>query len=496
MVHVPALPDLTIAREEPLDCARDGGTLAVLLAPGDDAGTIAEAYGLDLAVVARARSVGAARTSHTIHLPPFLGDDPWAGRPRTIALVGIGDGGPAELRDAGLAAGRAARGTPHLAVAPGRALDPGRTAALVEGLLLSAYRMPRRGVPDEDAKAPCPAITLSGEPTELDRARAAVWGTFVARTLAATPSNEKNPGWLAEQVVALVAAEDDPRLTAEVHDQAWLEEHGLGAILAVGGGSATPPRLVTVRHRGAEGAPTVLVGKGITFDTGGLSLKPREGMVTMKTDMSGAAVVLATVLAAARAALPVHLVGVLPLAENAIGAASYRPGDVVRTFDGTTVEVRNTDAEGRMVLADALAWARAEYRPRVLLDVATLTGAATLGLGRGHGALFASDDHLAATLADAGARAGEPLWHMPLVEDYRDSLRSPVADLVHIANDDRVRAGAVVAALFLQHFAGDTPWAHLDIAGPGRSGSATPELGNQAPTGFAVRALVDWLASA
>ncbi len=221
----------------------------------------------------------------------------------------------------------------------------------------------------------------------------------------------------------------------------------------------------------------MLVGKGITFDTGGLSLKPREGMVPMKTDMSGAAVVLATVLAVARAGLPINVVAVLPLAENAIGAAAYRPGDVVRTYDGTTVEVRNTDAEGRMVLADALAWARAEYQPRVVVDVATLTGAATLGLGRGHGALFAPDESLATAPSAAGSVHGEELWAMPLVEDYRESLRSDVADIAHIATNDHVKAGAIIAALFLQRFVGEVPWAHLDIAGPGRAGSAAGTRG-------------------
>ncbi len=494
MLGVPALPELDIVREDPLHCAREGGALAVLIATADDIGAISRDYGLDLAQVARDQSVGAARTSHTISLPPFLADDPWAGRARTIALVGIGDGGPAELRDAGLAAGRAARGKPHLAVAPGRVLDTARTAALAEGLLLSAYRMPRRGEPEEAAKAPCPAIAISGEPTDLGRVRAGVWGTFLARTLAATPSNVKDPQWFADQCAALVAAEGNRRLSVEVHDESWLAEHGLEAVLAVGRGSASPPRLVTVRHDGAPGAPTVLVGKGITFDTGGLSLKPREGMVPMKTDMSGAAVVLATVLAVARAGLPVNVLAVLPLAENAIGAASYRPGDVVRTYDGTTVEVRNTDAEGRMVLADALAWARAEYQPRVVVDVATLTGAATLGLGRGHGALFAPDESLAGALAAAGSAHGEDLWAMPLVEDYRESLRSDVADIAHIATNDHVKAGAIIAALFLQRFVGEVPWAHLDIAGPGRAASATPELGAQAGTGFGVRALVEWLA--
>ncbi|MGM0384866.1 MAG: leucyl aminopeptidase family protein [Actinomycetota bacterium] len=491
MVDIPALPELHLSREDPLACTRAGGALALLLAKDDDPAEISRAYRVDLAAVARAKGIGLSRTSHSIELPPLLDDDPWAGLPRTVALLGIGDGDPADLRAAGLAAGRAARGLPHLTVAPRRTLDPAQGIALAEGVMLASHRMPHRE--DDAAKAPCPAVTICGEVFDLPRLRAAMWGTFLARTLAAIPSNTKDPQWFAEQCVALAAAEGNDLLSVEVHDESWLADNGLGAVLAVGRGSASPPRFVTIRHDGNPGDPAVLVGKGITFDTGGLSLKPREAMVPMKTDMSGAAVVLATVLAVARAGLPVHVVGVLPLAENAIGAASYRPGDIVRTHDGTMVEIRNTDAEGRMVLADALSWARAEYRPRVILDVATLTGAATLGLGRGHAALFASDESLAASLAAAGSTHGEELWTMPLVEDYRESLCSGVADVAHIATNDHVKAGAIVAALFLQRFAGDIPWAHLDIAGPGRSASATPELGSQAGTGFGVRALVEWL---
>lgn len=491
MVSIPELPALEVAPT--VDLSHEEGGLALLVKPGGDVhADLAIAYGVDLTAVVRAKKVGAARTSHTITLPPLLGNDPWRGRPRTLVLVGIGDGGLRELREAGLTAGRAARGLSHLAVVPGEPLEEAGLTALAEGLLLASYRMPRRGEPDDDCKTPCPAVAIGATPVDLGRVRAAVWGTFLARTLAATPSDTKSPVWLAEQARELVAGEKNDRLSCEVRDETWLAEAGLAALLAVGRGSQTPPRLAVVRYAGAPGAPIVLVGKGITFDTGGLSLKLRESMVTMKTDMSGAAIVLATVLAAARAQLPVHVIGVLPLAENAFGGASYRPGDVVQAQDGTTVEILNTDAEGRLVLADALAWAR-HLNPRILLDVATLTGAATLGLGRGHGALFASEEHLAEALVESGSRAGEDFWHMPLVEDYRRSLRSEVADIAHIATDDTTKAGAVVAALFLERFTCGTPWAHLDIAGPARASSATPELGAHAPTGFGVRALLDWL---
>jgi leucyl aminopeptidase len=236
----------------------------------------------------------------------------------------------------------------------------------------------------------------------------------------------------------------------------------------------------------------VLVGKGVTFDTGGLSIKPRDAMVPMKTDMAGAGVVLA-VLAACRAlGVRRRVIGLLPLAENAFGASSYRPGDVVRHFGGLTSEVVNTDAEGRMLLADALAFADARLDPAVVVDVATLTGAATLGLGRRHAALYATDDALASALARAAAAGGERVWRMPLVEDYREALDSDVADLRHVAADGRVGGGSIVAALFLREFTGGRRWAHLDIAGPGRADRDENEV-TKGATGFGARLLLRWL---
>jgi len=264
----------------------------------------------------------------------------------------------------------------------------------------------------------------------------------------------------------------------------------------VGGGSATPPRLVRLDYdppagrRG--GGRVVLVGKGITYDTGGLSIKPREAMVPMKTDMAGAAAVLATLVACADAGVRRPVTGLLAIAENAVGASAYRPSDVVRHYGGRTVEVTNTDAEGRMVLADALAYADAELDPDVLVDLATLTGAATLGLGRRHAALFTEDDRLATALAAAGTAAGELVWRLPLVPEYRRVLDSSVADLRHVTADPKVGAGAVVAALFLREFAGRRRWAHLDIAGTARSDKDEHEI-TRGPTGYGTRLLLRWL---
>ena len=209
----------------------------------------------------------------------------------------------------------------------------------------------------------------------------------------------------------------------------------------------------------------VLLGKGITFDTGGLSIKPNESMMSMKRDMTGGGVVMAVLGALADVGCRVKVTGLVAAAENAVGADSIRPGDVLRHYGGRTSEVTNTDAEGRLVLADALAYAVSEIRPAAMVDVATLTGAIKVSLGQSLGGLFANDDALADSLSQAGAAAGEPLWRMPLVEDYEERLESKIADADNAAGSP----GAVTAALFLQHFAGDVPWAHLDIASVGDS---------------------------
>jgi leucyl aminopeptidase len=304
-------------------------------------------------------------------------------------------------------------------------------------------------------------------------------------------------------VAALTTAEaaGSGGLTVRVWDEHDLAADGFGGLLAVGGGSATPPRLVRIDYqppdagrRGARrgGGRVVLVGKGITYDTGGLSIKPREAMVPMKTDMAGAGAVLAAVLACPAAGVRRPVTALLALAENAVSGSAYRPSDVVRHYGGRTVEVINTDAEGRMVLADALAYADAELDPEIVVDVATLTGAATLGLGRRHAALFTADDRLAAGLEAASAASGEGVWRMPLVEEYRPSLDSTVADLRHIAASNKIGGGAVVAALFLREFAGRRRWAHLDIAGTGRSDKEEYEV-TRGATGYGARLLLRWL---
>lgn len=482
----------------------DGADAVALLVTSGDDGVAVPAgldavLGVDLAAFAAGeRSVGRAGELTTLTLPPLLdGAAPWDGLPARVHLAGAGDGGSTALRRAGAALARAAAGRTRLVVDLGDHAEG--VGPLVEGLLLASYRPPFTGV-GEGPTAPVAEVVLVGDvdADTVTTAQVAARATRRARLLAATPSSTKNPAWLADQAVALVKEAGGSRagLRVTVRDEAWIVRTGLGGLGAVGGGSASPPRLVVVEYapKGVGGDPVLLVGKGITYDTGGLSIKPREAMVPMKTDMSGAAIVLAVTLAAAELALPRRVVAVLPLAENAVSGSAYRPGDVVRVYDGTTVEIGNTDAEGRMVLADAMAWGREQYSPSVLVDVATLTGAASLGLGKLHAALYATAPELSEALVAAGDAAGEPLWPMPLVDDYRGALDSAVADVSHIATDPHVGGGSITAALFLQRFAGDTPWVHLDIAGPGRADKDAHEV-TKGPTGFSARALLGWLAA-
>ncbi|MFF5263164.1 leucyl aminopeptidase family protein [Actinomadura viridis] len=409
------------------------------------------------------------------------------GEPRELLLYGVGEGTPADLRRAGAALARRGRGrTALVAEAP-----HGDPAAFAEGVLLGAYTF-KIGAPP--TRAALETLALTGPDTAaLDAA--ATRGTRVAgaaalaRDLANTPSVEKGPSWLAGRAEEIAA---ESGLTVRVRGEKELAEQGFGGLLAVGAGSARPPRLIEMAYPGTGGdRHVVLVGKGITFDTGGLSLKPNEGMKTMKTDMAGGAVVMSVMSALRDLGVRDRVTGLVAAAENMPSGSAMRPGDVITHFGGTTSEVLNTDAEGRLVLADALAYAAAELAPDVVVDVATLTGAAKVALGLRHGALFANDDALAAALTGAGAAAGEPLWRLPLVEDYRQAIESDIADVANIERRG-YGGGSIMAALFLREFVGARRWAHLDVAGPGRSTSDDGVLSRGA-TGFGARLLLAWL---
>jgi leucyl aminopeptidase len=379
-------------------------------------------------------------------------------------------------------------------LAPGRTavqadgLSGTRLAAYVEGLVLGAYRYTQQTEP-----RPAPEVVeLAGARDEAGLARGlrAAGSTVWARDLTNTPANVKTPAWLADQAArALVEVGVD----VAVRDEVWLRDHGFGGVVAVGGGSAAPPRLIEASYRphGAlPGVHLVLVGKGITFDTGGLNRKPGESMRLMHTDMAGGAAALAALRAVAEDGTPIRVTAVVPVAENSFGGGSYRPTDVVRHYGGRTSEIHNTDAEGRLVLADALAYAVARLRPTALVDIATLTGAMKVALGLRMGGLFATSDEVAGQLLAAASVTGEPLWRMPLPAEYEQTLHSDIADATNAPEGPK----GITAALFLRPFAGDVPWAHLDIAGPARS-QKDDGIWSRGATGFGARLLYAWISA-
>jgi leucyl aminopeptidase len=406
-----------------------------------------------------------------------------------VLLVGTGAATPADLRKAGAALARRAKDAASLVVDL-RALEPDGAGlrALVEGLLLASYSFTRKAEPQARALTSVTVVGVGALQDDVDTALAVVRATAAARDLVNTPSLEKSPQWLADAARQLL---DD--LAVDVLDADELARRGFGGILGVGQGSSRPPCLVEARYDGGHGPHVVLVGKGITFDSGGLSLKPTASMLEMKSDMGGAAAVLATLRAVADLRLPLRVTALAAVAENLPSGTAQRPGDVLRQYGGRTVEVLNTDAEGRLVLADALAYADHDLQADVLVDVATLTGAMPVALGKRHAGLFTGDDALAAQLEAAAATSGEPLWRMPLVEDYRRALDSPVADLRNIGQPKlKLMGGSITAALFLREFTGGRPWAHLDIAGPAFTGSDEDER-TKGGTGYGVRLLTAWL---
>jgi len=423
---------------------------------------------------------------HTVTLPGAV--------PATVLIVGLGEASPDDLRVAMVALGRRIEKLPEsrsVAVAV-NAPSPEQSRALAEGLVLGGSQFSRATAAQESLHQLDLLGTLdrAGLTAGDEAADAAGW----ARDLGNTPANVLTParlGELAEQQLTPAGCK------VTVRDGAWLAAQGFGGVLAVGGGAAAGPRLIEVsyRPRRKSGAPrlphVVLVGKGITFDSGGLNLKPADGMREMHTDMCGGAAVLGAIQYAAMQKLPISVTALVPAAENAVSGTAMRPSDVITHFNGRTTEVGNTDAEGRLVLADALGYAVSRLKPDTLIDIATLTGAMRTALGPEAAGYFANDDALAAELEQAAADTGEPIWRMPLEHRYAKQLESPVAD----ARNDPGTPGAITAALFLQHFVGEVAWAHLDIAGPARAAADGPLL-NRGATGFGTRLLARYLETA
>lgn len=286
-------------------------------------------------------------------------------------------------------------------------------------------------------------------------------GVYFTRDLANEPPNVCTPAWIAEQAKKL--SKQINTISVRVLAETELKKLGMGALLAVGQGSAQSPRMICLEYRSksAKKAPVVLVGKGITFDTGGISLKPQDSLPGMKYDMCGAATVLGTLKAAALLKLPIHLVGLIPSAENMPGGSAYKPEDIITSLSGQTIEVLNTDAEGRLILCDALTYAE-RYKPDVVIDIATLTGAVVIALGSHATGLMANDQALTDALIDAGRKSYDRAWQLPLWDDYQDALKSPYADMANVGGR---QAGSITAACFLSRFTKKYRWAHLDVAG-------------------------------
>ncbi|MGH8889576.1 MAG: leucyl aminopeptidase [Acidothermaceae bacterium] len=476
-----------------------------LTVPGGETGSA----GLD----ARARKAAKAFGADLGALAAVLVRDKIKGNPGDVVAVpvgdrllfaaGIGEGSSRDLRRAGAAVARRLKAVESAAVTLAAHLDAARLRALAEGLQLGSYSFKVTNNPKPETLKTVWLITDRPDASSgaLQAAITTATAALLARDLANTPSSTKTPAWLARQAQALARKSG---LEVRVRDDRELRAEGFGGVVAVGMGSVNPPRFIELTYTpsaNVAGGPVaghvVLVGKGITFDSGGLSLKPNAGMIAMKTDMAAGGAVIATMSALRDLGVRVKVTGLVPAAENMPSGSAQRPSDVITHYGGTTVEVMNTDAEGRLVLADALAYADANLDPDVVIDLATLTGAISTGLGKRHAGMFCDDDRLAAALQRAADASGENVWPMPFVDDYRDALDSTVADLSNVAIGTGVgyKGGAIVAALFLREFVGRRRWAHLDIAGVGRAEADEHEV-VKGPTGYGVRLLLHWLAGA
>ncbi len=371
-----------------------------------------------------------------------------------------------------------------------------KARAISEGLLLGLYRFDKYKSADtrDNARALSSVTLLIESRKNLDEvksaiatARAASLGVMLARDLANEPGNICTPTYLGEQARALTG----DGVEVEVWDQKKIEAEGMTALLAVNRGSAEEARFIILRYQGSskkDEAPIALVGKGLTFDSVGISIKPAAQMDEMKFDMCGAAAVLGLFRAVKELALPCNLLGVIPSTENLSGASAYKPGDVIKARNGTTIEVLNTDAEGRLILADALAYA-AEQKPKQIIDLATLTGACVIALGSQASGLLGNDERLVKALQSAGEQSGDRAWPLPMYDSYQEQIKSEIADIKNVGGRE---AGTITAACFLSRFVDNLPWAHLDIAGTAwnMKGSSTAPKG---ATGAGVRLLLHYL---
>ena len=409
-----------------------------------------------------------------------------------ILLLGLGDATTPSIRQAGAALGRKGRGKATV-ISSICVANHDQLKAFAISVQLGAYIWTQK----TGATQELPQFLFATEKPDVIF-DAGVIASAISRTrdLIHTPSNIKTPLWMATEAEKIA---EENALDIRILSGKELAE--FGGLRAVGNSSPNPgPRFVEISYhpRGKKknfGAlpHVVIVGKGITFDTGGISLKrPYDIMMAMKSDMAGSAAALGAISALSHFQPQVHVTVLMMLAENALSGTAQRPSDVITQYGGKTVEILDTDAEGRLVLADGIAYAVKNLKPDYIIDIATLTGAATLGLGRQHAAMYTRDEKLAKNFYEAGQRSGDRVWHMPLVDDYQEALESPIADLSHITGKKKFSAGSITAALFLEQFAGDHAWVHFDIAGVARSEADSGE-NPKGGTGFGVRLLIEWL---
>jgi leucyl aminopeptidase len=393
-------------------------------------------------------------------------------QPARVLVVGLGKRGELDAERARVAAALAAKEAGKLRAAslawvvPEHDDQDALAEGLVTGTILGAYRFDRFKSVEADDPSPAAleSLTLLGPPdiaTAAEAARVCAEAQNRARDLQGLPSNVATPSYLAGRAEEIAAAHD--ALSVEVLGRDQIAAKEMGGLVAVSQGTAEEPKLITLRYRGGGSGKTLgLVGKGVTFDTGGISLKSAAGMPDMKMDMSGAAAVLETMGAVAELGLEVDLIAVIPSTENMPSGTAIKPGDIITQYNGKTVEVNNTDAEGRLILADALAYAVEQGAERVI-DIATLTGAVMIALGSTYAAVISNDDDLAAEVERVGQETGELVWRLPLHPEYKQLTKGTVADLTN--SSSKRKAGTIYAGSFLEEFVGETPWAHLDIAG-------------------------------
>ena len=424
--------------------------------------------------------------------------------PERLLLLGLGKADKAEPETVRRMAGRMVRAAERLGIDAGAvslagfdALAPEAVAqAAAEGAALAAWRFMELKAPD--AARPVTTVRAAdlvgrGEAEAYSRGTmtgaAIARGENLARTLQSRPGNVATPSHLAEEAVRAGQSLD---MKVQVYDEARMAEEGMHAILAVSQGSEEEARFIVMHHEGGtEGEPPlILVGKGLTFDAGGISLKPPAGMEQMKFDMSGGAAVIGAMQAIAELGVRANVIGIVPSSENLPSGTAIKPGDVIRTLAGKTVEVINTDAEGRLILADALAFG-ARLKPAAMVDCATLTGSVVIALGHHAAAVLGTDDGLVRELVQAGEASGERCWQLPLWDEYRKQLDSETADLQNVGGRP---GGTITAAAFLKEFVGDAPWAHLDIAGTAY-GDGELSYQRKGGYGFPTRLLVEWVRS-